>query len=157
MLAHVRSRTLALLGILAGVACGDGANNNPTGPTPSAGMSAAVDGQGWTAVSATAVRSGTVIAIGGSDIGGQLGIGLGLIEAGTGDYPINATSASNANVTSGTQTWIANASSGSGTITITTLTTTRIAGTFSFTAPVVIGNPTPATRVVTNGTFDLTF
>lgn len=47
------------------------------------------------------------------------------------------------------------ASGGSGTLTITTATTTRIAGTFSFTAVARTQGITPATRTVTNGTFDV--
>lgn len=43
----------------------------------------------------------------------------------------------------------------SGTLTITTATTTRIVGTFSFTAVARTQGMTPATRTVTNGTFDV--
>jgi hypothetical protein len=43
----------------------------------------------------------------------------------------------------------------SSTLTITVATTTRVAGTFSFTAAASSPGLTPATRTVTNGTFDV--
>jgi Family of unknown function (DUF6252) len=42
-----------------------------------------------------------------------------------------------------------------GTLTITTAAATRVAGTFSFTAAAAAPGLTPATRTVTNGTFDV--
>ena len=44
---------------------------------------------------------------------------------------------------------------GSGTLTISTATDTRVAGAFSFTGVADTPGLTPATRTVTNGTFDL--
>lgn len=153
----IRFRPLALLGLLAAIGCGDSANNNPMGPSGSAGISATIDGSAWTAVSAQAIRSSNIIGIGAADAS-QVGIGIGFVDAGTGTYVIDATSATNALVSEGAQTWTASAGNGgTGTITVTTLTSTRIAGTFSFTAPALTGTPTPATRVVTNGVFDLSF
>lgn len=46
-------------------------------------------------------------------------------------------------------------SGGSGTLTITRATATRVTGTFSFTALARTQGLTPATRTVTDGTFDL--
>lgn len=52
--------------------------------------------------------------------------------------------------------WVSPFATGSsGTLTITTATATRVAGTFSFTAVARTQGTTPATRTVTNGTFDV--
>lgn len=53
--------------------------------------------------------------------------------------------------------WAADAfrSGSSGTVTITSATTSRMAGTFSFTAVATTPGMSPQQRVVTNGTFDL--
>lgn len=56
--------------------------------------------------------------------------------------------------------WLANLGLGgsTGTVTLTTATPTRAAGTFSFTAVEAAGVPGVAVRkVVTNGSFDVTF
>lgn len=139
-------------------ACGDG-SGNPMGPGASAGVTATIDGQAFRAVSAQAIRTGNIIGIGSADAQ-STAIGFAFMETagGTGTYPIGPTTVANGSVTIGTQSWTASAGNGgSGTITVTTLTATRVAGTFNFTAPALTGSPTPATRVVTNGSFDLEF
>ena len=62
--------------------------------------------------------------------------------------------ANNATFNEGALNWTAINTQGSGTITVTTLTADRVVGTFTFEVAAV-GTQTPATRSLTNGTFDL--
>ena len=166
---------LPLIGILLAAACGggttgpdddgddngnDGNNNGNT-----SGMSATIDGQAWSA----SPGAGSVTAIqfapqsGGYILGG---IGTGAAASLTftinfitkpGTYPLGVDGVSVqggfAGLTGG-GTWLTPISGAAGTITITTLTTTRIAGTFNFTATPSGGGAT-GTRTITNGQFDI--
>ncbi|MCP4574050.1 MAG: hypothetical protein GY838_16950 [bacterium] len=157
----------ALLLTTACVIAGCGGDDGPTKPggggggggTQTGDMTATVDGVAWTAVSASAVGAGTsVIAIGASDLNGETAIGFAFANSGTGTYAIGPGQVTNANVGDlGGATWMANGAQGGGSITVTSLTAERIAGTFQFTAPLQTGAGTPATRVVTNGVFDVAF
>jgi len=119
-------------------------------------MSAKLDGASWTAVTAFAFRSGGLVAVGGSNTGGTNGIGFGFQDLGVGDYVIGPSSTANGNVSDlAGNSWVASADDGAGTISVTTLTASRIAGTFSFTAPRRLGSTGPEQRVVTEGVFDL--
>ena len=133
---------------------GGNGGGNPTGVN----MSATVDGGAWQAVTANAINNSGIIAVGSSNVNGDTGIGFGFQDNGTGTYTIGPGQITNANITSVSgSSWSANGGTGSGSIVVTTLTADRIAGTFQFTAERLIGTGTPATRVVTNGTFDLEF
>lgn len=144
--------------------CG-GDDDNPTSPgggngggTGGVKMSATVDGTAWQAFTATAINNSGVIAIGSSNASGEIGIGFGFQDAGPGTYTIGPGQIATANVISLDGTgWVANDARGSGSIVVTTLTADRIAGTFEFTAMRTVGTGNPATRVVTDGSFDLEF
>lgn len=154
---------LALL-TLALASCGDDKSPTGTGGTGGGGgsggstitMTATVDGQPWTAVSINAFDQSGIIVVGSSNVGGTIGIGFGFSSTGPGTYDVGLNEITNFNVTglSGSS-WGASGVRGSGTLTITTVTATRLVGTFEFTAPLVVGTGPPATRVVTNGVFDL--
>jgi hypothetical protein len=76
---------------------------------------------------------------------------------GTGDYPLGTGSTvagGAASVANGLATWVTPLSGADGTLTVTTLTTTRIAGTFSFTATPLLGGAT-GTKTATAGEFSL--
>ena len=151
------TKLLVVLAMLGATACGD---DDPSGPGAGDGdLSATIDGDDWEAnLAAVATRTNNVIGIGAGDTGGNRSIGIGFIDAGTGTYPINGTTPTNAILIEGQQTWAASAGvGGSGTITITTLTATRVAGTFSFTAVPNAGTGATGNRVVTNGEFDVEF
>ena len=136
-------------------------DDDPTGPgdiIPTNGtMSATIDGNTWTAIQIAGVNNGGVVAISGSDAT-LLAVGFAFVGQAAGTYTIGPASAANASVIDNlTTTWTANSFQGSGTITVSTLTATGASGTFSYTAPLTSTTGTPATRVVTNGTFNVTF
>lgn len=157
------------------VACGGGTTpTSPSLPTLPGGFSvtmlnrgtlrATVDGTPWQSALATAGVGSfaglppqmTLSAVSSAS---PLGFSISA-PAAVGTY--DATSTSSASATFSLIEGLANfwwvnpfASGGSGTLTITTATTTRIAGTFSFTAVARTQGITPATRTVTNGTFDV--
>ncbi len=149
---------LLLLVVVGLSACGDDDPTDPDDGPPAGGlMTATVDGNPWSAVQIAAVNSSGSIAISGSDAS-LLALGFAFVGNTTGTYAIGTGSTSSANVIDNlTTTWSANAFQGSGTITVSTLTATRAAGTFSYTATLTSGTGTPATRVVTNGRFDVSF
>jgi hypothetical protein len=146
--------------VLAG--CGD--DDDPTGPNggnepdpTAASMTAVLDGETWTAVTASAFVSTTGnVTIGSSNLGGEFGIGLGFPDDGVGTYTIGPGAITNANVISlDGGSWVASTDRGSGTIVVTERGDDRIVGTFSFTAPLASGSGSPDTRTVTDGAFDL--
>jgi hypothetical protein len=131
-------------------------------------MTATVDGQAWSAASAEgavvalqhAPRSGGYIITGLESVTGAAGSILITINniAGPGTYPLGVDAVTVyggfAGITAtGGRSWTTPISGAAGSITITALTTTRIAGTFNFTADATAGGAT-GTRVVTNGVFD---
>jgi hypothetical protein len=163
-------RTLLALALLttatALTACGD---DGGTGPTPggSKSMQATVAGVQWTGnpLAITAARSGTVLAIAGSDIKAgtttQININLPNVT-GTGTYQLNPNFAGQIallTVTTGTTpaVWTTALSPGTGSISITTLDSDRVAGNFSFTAQAGAGTAATGQRAVTSGTFDIAF
>jgi hypothetical protein len=161
------------------VACGGG--NTPTSPslpslpglpTGSAGITilnrgtlrATVDGTPWQSSLATAGVGSfaglppqmTLSAVSSAS---TLGFSISA-PAAVGTYDAGSTSSASATFSLiealASLWWVNPAAPGSsGTLTITTATTTRIAGIFSFTAVARTQGMTPATRTVTNGTFDV--
>lgn len=144
--------------VLAGVlGCGGDDPAGPGGGTPQgAGMTAKIDGETWTALTAFGFRGGGLVSVGGANLNGEFGIGFGFQDMGVGDYVIGPGSTANGNVTDlDGNTWVASVDDGSGTISVTTLTAERIAGTFRYTAPRRLGDGGPDQRVVTEGVFDV--
>jgi hypothetical protein len=143
-------------------------NGNNNGGTGTTRMTATIDGQAWQA----ATTAGSIVALqhapksGGYTIigvqvlsNGTVGATLTILInniAGPGTYTLGVDGVTTyggfAGISAG-GTWLTPFSGAAGTITITTLTTTRIAGTFSFTATASGGGAT-GTKVVTNGVFD---
>lgn len=145
--------------IFVGVAaCGDDTPTGPENVLPTNGtMTATVDGDSWTAVQIAAVNNSGVVAISGSNTA-LLAVGFAFIGDTIGTYPIGPSSSTSANVIDNlSTTWSANGFQGSGTVTVSSLSATGASGTFSYSAPLTSGSGTPATRVVTNGTFNVTF
>lgn len=147
-------------------ACG---SDDTAGPTPggSKSMEASVAGVQWTAnpLAITAVRSGTVLTIAGSDIKAgtttQININLPNVTA-PGTFQLNPNFAGQLallTVTTGTtpSVWTTALSPATGSISITTLNAERVAGTFSFTAQASAGTPATGQRAVTSGTFNIAF
>ena len=154
------------------VACGGGSPTSPSPgsltPLPPASpgtflsrgtMSAAVDGTRWEATTPTALVgafAGLTSLSGTASLGG-LRIYMAL-PAAVGTYTLSPTSLVSCSVSENlaTRYWLASPfTTGSiCTVTVTTHTPTRVAGVFSFTA---VSGPgvSPASRTVTDGTFDL--
>jgi len=150
--------TLTLILALALAGCGGDDPADPSGGnTGGDGLSCKVDGVSWTAPLTAAHLISGVVSIAGTDASSSLGVGLGFLNGGTGTYAVGPGSPITAcAVTEGlNDAWSASGDQGSGTITVTTLSSTRVAGTFSFTAPRSNGAGDPATRTVTEGTFNL--
>ncbi len=161
---RARSMLLALpLSLLFASACGSGStdtgNNNG-----SSKFTATIDGAPWAAsassVAAGAVAAGNSFGFAGSQISGANATSLsfsmynvtapGSYSLGVGVTGVGGV-AIVSNLSSG---WSTPLSGSGGTITFSTLNTTRVAGTFSFTAMPLSGNAT-GNRVVTGGSFDL--
>lgn len=167
----------AVLGLT--VAC-----SSPTGPTPgtiesvTAGgfttviltrgtMRANVDGAPWNAVTVNGAAGGFSGSQGVATISG-LAAGATPFTPGlylsfsaplaTGTYSVGGSAYVTFTVADGLNLrWTADPfrSGGSGTLTLTTASTTRLTGTFSFTAVAATAGISPETRTVTNGAFDL--
>jgi hypothetical protein len=152
-------RTALIATVVAAAACGSDSTGPDPDPNPTNGsMSARIDGVQWTAnVGIHAVRASGAIGLAGSD--GQMIVALGFVGDAPGVHQIGGASGANGSITTGagTQMWNAVANICGGTITVTTLNDTRVAGTFSFTAPAVPTSQATGERVVTQGAFDIRF
>jgi len=151
-------------------ACGGSGSGGGGGPPPGSGaMTATIDGQAFAsdAQRATATVSasapGAYVLIGSkvASASDYVTVSVTLYNlAATGTYPLGVTGVVFGGVGSVTQqsgatfgTWLTPLSGASGTVTVSTLTSSRIAGTFSFTAAASL-DPT-SIKSVTNGSFDL--
>lgn len=161
-----RLSSLALLLLLA--ACG----GSSTGPDDGGGgggggngtnrVTATIDGQAFT--------GGTILAVPVSTVPGSLGFQATQVTGNTartiamylafipgpGTYPlgmnIGTSPGGTVSVTTGASAFTTPLSGAAGSVTITSLTSTRVAGTFTFTAAATLGT---ATTTVTNGVFDV--
>ncbi len=150
----IASRAFAVAGLIFATACG----SSSTGPAAngSAPMTAKIDGTAWSAPSASGSYGNGILAFAGANL--QLGtIGVGVIASGPGTYAIGVGGPGNASVSIGGQAWSAAITGGSGSVTITSLTSTGAQGTFQFTAVPATGTGASGNKVVTEGTFDVTF
>jgi hypothetical protein len=151
---------VVLISHLAVAGCGgDDDPTNPTGGSSGTGsVTATIDGAAWSAGFAQAVNNSGIVGVGSSSTSSEKVIGFGWVDTGASTYTIAPGSATNGTVTIlGGSGWSASGDMGSGTVNVTTLTATRVAGTFSFTAPRYTGTDTPDPTVVTNGSFDVEF
>ena len=142
--------------------------NNPGGSTGTNQMTASINGQSFS-VSGVAVFAGQLDANGGSYLisgvetsGSARAITFSLSGiAGPGTYllgvdGVSVTGGIGSVTVSGTNVWNTGLTGGSGSLTITSLTTTRIVGTFTFTANAAGGTAT-GSQSITNGSFDVGF
>lgn len=164
--------------LIPALACSGGGGGS-TGPvsTGSGGQgtfTAVIDGANWasttnqttTSTGASAVP-GTIVITGTQLVSATnyttLTINLGYLS-GPGTYPLGVNPGTTAGGTGqviGPQSgsaigdWSTNLTGSAGSLTVTSLTSTRITGTFQFTAPPQSFTQTTGTRVVTNGAFDM--
>jgi len=157
------------------VACGGNTPTSPTLPFNQPGsasftilnrgtLRATVDGTPWQ----SALATGSIGSFAGlppqltlSAVSASSGLGFSIsAPAAVGAYDAASSSSSFASfslIEGLANFWWANPFSpgSSGTVNITTATATRVVGTFSFTAVARTQGTTPASRTVTNGTFDV--
>ena len=80
----------------------------------------------------------------------------GVVKAGTYDLALSGNAGSYTELKADlTQSWLCTTNQGTGSVIITELSHTRIAGTFSFSAPALITSGAMGTKIVTSGTFDV--
>lgn len=139
--------------LVVNASCGGDAVMNPE--LPNGSVSAVVDGEEWTAtISVTGNHANSIFAVGAS--GDGITIGMAIPTAmGPATHVIGPSNPANALLTEGSTTWAANTAMGSGTLVLTSLTDTNAKGTFTFTGQA--SGASPATRHVTQGTFDIDF
>ncbi len=169
-------RVFALATLIAlTVACSGSSGNTPTSPGPAGltpptpappgtvlsrgTMSAVVDGTRWEAATPTVLVGGLagLTSLSGTASPGGLHISL-ILPGAVGTHTLNLTSFVSCSVYENlaTRFWLASPfeTGSTCTVTVTTHSPTRVAGVFSFTG---VSGPgvSPASRTVTDGTFDL--
>lgn len=131
-------------------------NGNPTGGT----FKATIDGSAWvSAFTSASASAGGNFNLGGVAAGGSPTLTLGLYAIGApGTYPIGVggtVAGGTASISASGALWMTPLSGAAGTVTVTSVSPTRIAGTFSFSAPPALGQSVTNTRTVTAGEFDV--
>ncbi len=171
-----KALTLLLCSLAAcssGSSTGPGGNNGNNNGTRQGTFTAVIDGQSWVSTTnQTTGGSGSnqvpgLVSISGTKLVSAtnyttLTLTLGYI-AGPGTYPLGVnqgTTAGGIGLVFAPQgssfgDWSTGLSGAAGTVTVTSLTSTRIVGTFQFTAPPQAFTSTTGTRVVTDGVFDM--
>lgn len=148
---------LAVLSVTMLTACG----GDPAGPGGGGPLSAVVDGVAWQVASTPGAMqvlvagNNRIIVAGSNAQARSLSITFPIpTEPGT----VQLTNAATAfgSYMEGTQTWMSAMPGGSGTLTVTSVDGRRVRGTFEFDARAT-GSESPATRVVRQGQFDITY
>ena len=157
------------LAVMAG-ACG-GSSTSPSAPstgsstpaptTSGPSLSFRMDGNLVTATSVTAAFVNGIFTLGGGVPASNVTFSLGLTPTTTqtGTYSLGPLSATNALLLVGnpTQSWNGGVGIGSGSVTITTFTSTSASGTFALNLAPVPGTGSAGTKVITEGSFNVTF
>ena len=162
----------AALALLLFTGCGGGGGGDPTRPGGGGGgggdtFTATIDGVAWASDaaaisvtgSATPTRDGMLVISGYESATGR-GLSLAIsffIGAATQPLGVNSgtTPGGSGTVLAPPDSWLTPMSGAAGMVTLSARTANRVAGTFHFTAEALAG-ATPASRVVTNGAFDIT-
>lgn len=155
----VRNAVVAAAVTLVLTACGGG-NDNPAGNGNTGNFRATIDGSSWVANTVgSAAAAGGIFTITGVQTGSATGMTMTLYSIGApGTFPLGvggSVAGGIASVTQGSSLWSTPLSGAAGTVTITAVSPTRIAGSFAFNAPPLLGQTQTNTRVVTAGTFDI--
>jgi hypothetical protein len=161
----------AVLTIVTFSGCGGGDSGTNPGPGPGnsadGDMTAKVNGQSWTGGDLAVYATGVPGVPGGLGIGGTQTISGASVRSitltlynihGPGTYPLGVVPpvfGGFASFSDASGVWMTGNTGTAGTITFTTLSTTRVAGTFQFTAIPVAGGGGVGTKEITDGAFDL--
>lgn len=175
LIVRVAMRTIAMLSAFVFVACSNGSTTGPGGFTGVGTFTATVDGSPWISTTNQVAGGGSgsnqvpgLITMTGTQVVSStdytiITLTLGYI-AGVGTYPLGVNQGTTAGGSGSVyaqqgatslSTWATNFPGNAGTVTVTSLTSTRITGTFQFTAPPQAISTTTGTRIVTNGEFDM--
>lgn len=131
----------------------------PTASGPS--LSFRMDGSLVTATNVTATFANGIFTLGGGVAASNISIGIGLTPTTTqtGSYPLGPLSSTNALLLVGNpaQSWNAGVGIGGGSVTIATFTSTSASGTFALNLAPVPGTGSSGTKVITEGSFNVTF
>jgi len=133
----------------------------PATPSVNSTMTANIDARSWSATTSIigSYSNGALSLTGVSNDGVKITISA--LPTGPGDYVIEGVGGAGLSFLLAEQpppqTWQAYALFGSGTLHLSVLSSTRAAGTFTFTALATINTGASGTKVVTNGNFDVTF
>jgi Family of unknown function (DUF6252) len=136
-------------------------DKQPTTPTVNSTMTATVDARAWSATTSIigSYSNGALSITGVSNDGVKITISA--LPTGPGDYVTEGVGGAGLSFLLAEQpppqTWQAYALFGSGTLHLSVLSSTRAAGTFTFTALATIDTGASGTKVVTNGAFDVNF
>lgn len=146
----MRRAPLITLSFLAGSICASCGGENAIEPGPDTGpLTAFIDGDEFIAASATTtnVQGQVTITAAGSD---QRSLTFQFPDRGTSNYVIGPGNPVTAEVTIGTERWVADENGGGGTISVTDFIPSFISGSFELT---LVGGPNQATMRVTSGRF----
>jgi hypothetical protein len=136
-----------------------GSTPPPTASGPS--LSFRMDGNLVTATNVTAAFVNGIFTLGGGVAASNITFSLGLTPSTSqvGSYPLGPLSSTGALLLVGNpaQSWNAGVGIGSGTVTVTTFTSTSASGTFTLNLVPVPGTGSTGTRVITEGSFNVTF
>lgn len=119
-----------------------------------------IDGAPFNGTATAALNVAGVFSVGSSNAGSTITLGFGALS-GVGTTTVGPISPTNATLTIPTSSsspgWAANTAGGSGTLTVTTYSAAGASGTFSFTLIPIPGTGATGNKVVTAGTFNVTF
>lgn len=152
----IRIPALAAILVLT-TGCNGSSSTGPAGGGPggSSTFTATVDGVAWTADVVTAVRQSGVVVVTGADAS-VFSVQISFLDTSGSPIPIDGTTAANGVIQENSVFWSTALPGATGTIEVTELTSAGVQGTFSLTTG-ANSSATPAVRVITNGTFDVTF
>jgi Family of unknown function (DUF6252) len=156
----VRRVVIALLLASPVVLASCGGGDDATGVNTNGTYTATIDGSAWTANGVgSAASAGGIFTLTGVQTGSATGMTMTLYSIGApGTFPLGVgptVVGGIASVTQGSSIWSTPLSGAAGTVTVTAVSPTRIAGTFAFNAPPLIGQTVTSTRAVTSGRFDI--
>lgn len=149
--------TLGLIGSSVSLSCG----NAVSPPITDGELSATIGSSGFSATTVFAEFDESVLTMSALEEGssGRRSITItirGVAKAGTYNLALSGNAGGYAEaVSEATQSWLCATNQGTGSVIIAELSSTRVAGTFSFSAPALIASGAMGTKLITSGSFDV--